>query len=57
MLLRLLLSAQADKLSQKLRIDSGSEMKAAREAAESTGAQLVLGMRIASVCTVAKSFP
>ena len=43
MVLRAVLSAQADKVSQALGMRSGVEMRAARCAAERTGAQIVLG--------------
>ena len=43
MVLRAVLSAQADKVSQALGMRSGVEMRAARHAAERIGAQIVLG--------------
>ena len=43
MVLRAVLSAQADKVSQALGTRSGVEMRAARAAAERIGAQIVLG--------------
>jgi hypothetical protein len=43
LLLRLLLSRQAGRLSDKFGLEIGADMRAAREAAEAVGAQLVLG--------------
>jgi pheromone shutdown protein TraB len=51
LLLRLLLSRQAGKLSEKFGMDIGADMRAAREAAESVGAELVLG-RHTSISTL-----
>jgi hypothetical protein len=43
LLLRLLLSQQAGRVANKLGVDSGADMRAARRAAEEIGAQVVLG--------------
>lgn len=48
MVLRAVLSAQADRVSRALGARSGVEMRAARRAAEAVGAQLVLGGNQAS---------
>lgn len=45
MLLRAVLSAQADRVSAALGTRSGVEMRAARAAAERIGSQIVLGER------------
>eukprot|EP00884_Botryococcus_braunii_P012017 jgi/Botrbrau1/20816/Bobra.0156s0043.2 len=45
LLLRLLLSRQAGRLSDRFGLEIGADMRAAREAAEAVGAQLVLGDR------------
>jgi len=48
MVLRAVLSAQADKVSQALNMRSGVEMRAARRTAERIGAQIVLGEQSSS---------
>lgn len=50
MLLRAVLSAQADRVSAALGTRSGVEMRAGRRAAERAGAQIVLGEGCPPVC-------